>query len=107
MLTGIEDVYCTQRDDYLTYDDALAFAFQSVAEHALKASQEHFGEPRTISEVMQLAPEERDRWLRAAQDEIQSLVENQRFELVQLPPRRKAIGLSLGLLGQARCRWLH
>ncbi|CDO76041.1 hypothetical protein BN946_scf184948.g1 [Trametes cinnabarina] len=92
MLSGIEDVYCTQRDDYLTYDDALAFAFESVAEHALKASQEHFGEPRSISEVMQLAPEERDRWLRAAQDEIQSLVENQTFELVQLPPGRKAIG---------------
>ncbi|KAL7278120.1 hypothetical protein ACG7TL_008091 [Trametes sanguinea] len=92
MLAGIEDVYCSLRDDYLTYDDALAFAFESVAEHALKASQEHFGEPRSISEVMQLAPEERDRWLRAAQDEIQSLVENQTFELVQLPPGRKAIG---------------
>ncbi|KAJ3019620.1 hypothetical protein NUW54_g40 [Trametes sanguinea] len=75
MLSGIEDVYCGLRDDYLTYDDALAFAFESVAEHALKASQKHFGEPRSISEVMQLAPEERDRWLRAAQDEIQSLVE--------------------------------
>ncbi|KAL7279387.1 hypothetical protein ACG7TL_007228 [Trametes sanguinea] len=78
MLSGIEDVYCAQRDDYvscnyLTYDNALAFAFESVAEHALKASQEHFGEPRSISEVMQLAPEERDHWLRAAQDEIQSL----------------------------------
>ncbi|KAL7278649.1 hypothetical protein ACG7TL_007650 [Trametes sanguinea] len=92
MLAGIEDVYCSLRDDYLTYDDALAFAFESVAEHALKASQEHFGEPRSISEVMQLAPEERDRWLRAAQDEIQSLVENRTFELVQLPPGRKAIG---------------
>ncbi|CDO77980.1 hypothetical protein BN946_scf184811.g1 [Trametes cinnabarina] len=63
MLSGIEDVYCTQWDDYLTYDDALAFAFESVAEHALKASQEHFGEPKSISEVMQLAPEERDRCL--------------------------------------------
>lgn len=92
MLSGIEDVYCAQRDDHLTYNDALAFAFESVAEHALKASQKHFGEPRSISEVMQLVPEERDRWLRAAQDEIQSLVENQTFELVQLPPGRKAIG---------------
>ncbi|KAL7280846.1 LOW QUALITY PROTEIN: hypothetical protein ACG7TL_005790 [Trametes sanguinea] len=30
MLSGIEDVYCTQRDDYLAYDDALAFAFESL-----------------------------------------------------------------------------
>ena len=32
--------------------------------------------------------EEHERWLRAAQDEIQFLVENRTFELVQLPPRR-------------------
>ena len=31
-------------------------------------------------------------WLKAAQDEIQSLVENGTFELVRLPPGRKAIG---------------
>ena len=37
-------------------------------------------------------PEERDKWLKPAQDEIQSLVENGTFELVQLPPGRKAIG---------------
>ncbi|KAL7285881.1 hypothetical protein ACG7TL_000992 [Trametes sanguinea] len=34
MLSGIEDVYCAQGDDYLTYDNALAFASESVAEHA-------------------------------------------------------------------------
>ena len=42
MLAGIADVYCTQQDDYATYDEALAFAFECVAEHAFKASQEHF-----------------------------------------------------------------
>ena len=92
MLAGIADVYCTQQDDYATYDEALAFAFECVAEHAFKASQEHFGEPRSIAEVMKLAPDERERWLKAAQDELQSLIENGTFELVQLPPGRKAIG---------------
>ncbi|TFY64067.1 hypothetical protein EVJ58_g2864 [Rhodofomes roseus] len=35
---------------------------------------------------------ERGKWLKAAQDEVQSLVQNGTFELVQLPPGRKAIG---------------
>ena len=63
-----------------------------MVQHVLKAEQEHFGEPKSISEVMQLAPDERSKWLKAAQDEIQSLVENGTFELVQLPPGRRAIG---------------
>ena len=88
MLAGIEHIYSGQVDDFLPYDDALDFAFESVVQHALKAEQEHFGEPKSISEVMQLAPDERSKWLKAAQDEIQSLVENGTFELVQLPPGR-------------------
>ena len=63
-----------------------------MVKQASKASQEHFGEPRSISEVMDLDPEERTRWLKAAQDEIQSLIENGTFELVLLPPGHKAIG---------------
>ncbi|TFK79495.1 hypothetical protein K466DRAFT_606108 [Polyporus arcularius HHB13444] len=76
-MAGIEHVYSDDElVDYLSYDDALAVAFELVVEHVSKASQEHFGEPRSISEVMRLEPEERKRWLKAAQDEIQSLVEN-------------------------------
>ena len=92
MLAGVEHVYSGQVDDFLPYDDALEFAFESVVQHAFKAEQEHFGEPKSISEVMQLAPDERSKWLKAAQDEIQSLVENGTFELVQLPPGQRAIG---------------
>ena len=92
MLAGIDHVYSGQVDDFLPYDDALEFAFESVVQHAFKAEQEHFGEPKSISEVMQLAPDERSKWLKAAQDGIQSLVENGTFELVQLPPGRRAIG---------------
>ena len=45
-----------------------------------------------MSEVMALDPEERNKWLKAAQEELQSLVDNGTFELVLLPPGRKAIG---------------
>ncbi len=76
-MAGIEHIYSDDElVDYLSYDDALAVASESVVEHASKASQEHFGEPRSISGVMRLEPEEREQWLKAAQDEIQSLVEN-------------------------------
>ena len=92
MLAGIEDVYSDSSCDYLSYDDALEASFASVVEHASKASQEHFGEPRSMAEVMALEPEERNKWLKAAQEELQSLVENGTFELVLLPPGRKAIG---------------
>ena len=37
-------------------------------------------------------PGEAEKWYKAALEEIQSLVENGTFELVQLPPGRKAIG---------------
>ena len=92
MVAGIEHVYTGVREDFLSYDDALEVAFESVVQHACKANQEHFGEPRSIAEVMQLAPDEREQWLKAAQDKIQSLVENSTFELARLPPGRKAIG---------------
>ena len=57
MLAGIDHVYSGQVDDFLPYDDALEYAFESVVQHALKAEQEHSGEPKSISEVMQLAPD--------------------------------------------------
>lgn len=39
-----------------------------------------------------LDPEECNKWLKAAQEELQFLIENGTFELVLLPPGRKAIG---------------
>ena len=63
-----------------------------MAQNALKADQEHFGEPRSISEVHKLPKDEQEHWLKASQDEIQSLVKNGTFQLIKLPPGRKAIG---------------
>lgn len=85
MLAGIEDVFSGDSYDYLPYDDVLEFAYNSAAQHAFKADREPHGEPCSISEVMQLAPDECDKWLKAARDEIQSLVKNGTFELVHLP----------------------
>jgi hypothetical protein len=83
--SGVEAVYCSQseQDDYLTLDEALEYALKTAT---------HFGEPNSLREAMQKSPEERASWYKAAVDEIQSLVDNGTFELVQLPPGRKAIG---------------
>ena len=54
MVAGIEHVYTGAREDFLSYDDALEVAFESVVQHACKANQEHFGELQSIAEVMQL-----------------------------------------------------
>jgi hypothetical protein len=48
--------------------------------------------PCSFHEAMQRPSEERDHWFKAADDEIKSLVENGTFELVQLPPGKRAIG---------------
>ena len=82
-----------KHEDFLSYNEALEFAFNLVVQHTLKANQEHFGKPESISEVHKLPKDEQDCWLKAAQDEIQSLVENGTFQLVQLRPECKAIGL--------------
>ena len=54
MLASIEDVYSDQNFDYLSYDEALEVAFESAVEQASKANQEHHGEPRSMSEVMEI-----------------------------------------------------
>ena len=81
--SGLEHILCTEQNDCLTLDEAMEFAFKSV---------NHSGEPNSFHEAMQCPPGEREKWYKAAADEIQSLIENGTFELVQLPPGRKAIG---------------
>ena len=57
----------------------------------MKAAQ-HDGEPRTFKEAMQRPDPERAHWYKAASDEVQALIDNGTFELVQLPPGKRAIG---------------
>jgi Reverse transcriptase (RNA-dependent DNA polymerase) len=75
---------------YLSWDQALDFAF-STSEQAFKTSC-HDGEPNSYAEAMTRPEEERKLWHKAALDELQALIENGTFDLVQLPPGRKAIG---------------
>jgi len=81
--------------DYLDWDDAVEYAF-STEEFALRVTAlktaAHDSEPRSFREAMQRPEPERGQWLKAALDEIQALVDNGTFDLVQLPAGKRAIG---------------
>lgn len=47
------------------------------------------GEPQSFAEAIEM--EEKDKWLQAMEEEIQSLKENQTYDLVELPKGRKAL----------------
>jgi hypothetical protein len=68
---GLQYVFTSQIDDYLSQDEGLEYAYAT----ALKTSS-HDNEPRTLREAMQRSPEESAKWHKAAMDEIQALVEN-------------------------------
>jgi hypothetical protein len=87
---GLEYLINGQMYAFLTMDEAVEYAFDT-SEIACKTST-HDGEPHTYEEAMRRPEEERKRWHKAALDEIQSLVDNGTFELVQLPPGRRPIG---------------
>ena len=87
---GLDYILAHQHTDYLSWDEALGYAF-NTSEHALKTSN-HDGEPETYAEAMSRPEEERKLWHKAALDEIQALIDNGTFELVQLPPGCRAIG---------------
>jgi len=57
--------------------------------HELDLAQHTTFIPRTLKEV--LRSDAKDKWLTAMQDEICALTSNDTFELVDLPPGRKAI----------------
>ncbi|KAL0960995.1 hypothetical protein HGRIS_014931 [Hohenbuehelia grisea] len=78
-------------DHYVTYSEALECAFSMVVERVNKASA-HGNEPKTLSEAMKRPKPEADLYYQAAVDEIHALIEHGVFELVKLPPGRKAIG---------------
>jgi hypothetical protein len=88
--TGMDFVLEGQQFAYLTLDQAAEYAF-NTSERALKTNC-HDGEPNSYAEAMTRPEEERKLWHKAALDEIQALIENGTFDLVQLPPGRKAIG---------------
>jgi hypothetical protein len=76
---------------YLTLSEAVEVAFKCHVEHAF-ATSSHDNEPRTLAEALARPEEEAAKWYQAALDEMDTLLENGVFELVKLPPGRKAIG---------------
>ncbi|KZT28915.1 hypothetical protein NEOLEDRAFT_1175261 [Neolentinus lepideus HHB14362 ss-1] len=90
MLAGMDYVFAGQTIEYWSWEDALDYAFKSVVQTVFKGD-EHTSKPHTFHEVMQHPEEEHQQWLKAAQDEIQSLVENGMCELIECPPGHKAI----------------
>jgi hypothetical protein len=62
---------------------------------ALSAHSDLSSEPQTFDAVLQSPV--KDHWLQAMDDEYQSLISNNTFNVCSLPPGRKAIG----------CKWVH
>jgi hypothetical protein len=77
---GIESIY-GEEEELLTLRQAL--------DHAFVASWEP-SEPKTFREAMQRP--DADLWYQAAVKEMEAHIENGTWELVKLPPSRKAIG---------------
>jgi hypothetical protein len=80
MSEGLNYVYNTE-DAYYSFTDVWEHAYQTVAGPTA---------PRTFAEAMKRP--DADLWQKAAQDEMDAHLENGTWELVKLPPGRKAIG---------------
>lgn len=63
--------------------------------HEVNMIGDKLPEPRTFNEA--ISSEQKDEWLRAMQEEIESLNDNDTWELVELPADRRAIG----------CKWVY
>ena len=87
---GLAAVYGGSLEDYLTFPQALEQAFQTCAYKADARSSE----PRSFQEAMRRP--DADLWYKAATDEIEAHITNGTWEIVQLPPGRRAI----------RCCWV-
>jgi hypothetical protein len=70
-------------EDYISLGDALEFAHLAISKD---------NEPNSLHEAQKRPPNEWAAWHEAAVKEIQALVENGTFKLVQLPPGHRAIG---------------
>ncbi|KAL5521963.1 hypothetical protein ACEPAF_1819 [Sanghuangporus sanghuang] len=84
---GLEDIY-------LSYEDALEYAFQSsnCTEHVFSAQDVQHISPEPYQWKDIKGRPDADLWEKAAMEEFISLIENGTFEPVRLPPGRKPIG---------------
>lgn len=96
MYAGLEFLATAQFDDYLTMEEAADVVIPTeefaLRAQAFKAASPFQSEPRTFKEAMARPEPEASHWLKAATAEINALVENGTFQLVELPPGQRAIG---------------
>ena len=75
---------------YIPLLEALDIALEMAIEQAYGAAVQPADSPSRWKEAM--AQADRDEWIKAAQIEINALIENGTWELVELPAGRRAIG---------------
>ena len=80
----------TQEAQYISVLDAFEIAFEIIAERAFGAVVRPEDSPNGWREAM--ARPDRKRWIEAAGTEVNALISNGTWELVELPPGRQAIG---------------
>jgi hypothetical protein len=86
-LTALLTSHAQRAQDFRAEKDCVTFA--------LAAHSDLDPEPRSFAQV--LARSDKDAWLQAMDDEYQSLLANNTFEITTLPAGRQAIG----------CKWIH
>lgn len=87
MAQALETVYGSNIKDYhyVDYDQGLHWAYESCLKVAADDTS-----PRTFTEAM--ARPDSDKWLDATKAEMKALIHNGTWQMVKLPPDRKAIG---------------
>ena len=87
--TEPNDCIHTENGRYMTISDAFEIAFEMAAKKAYGASVHPEDSPSGWKDAM--SHPDRDRWFQAAEAEIGALLANGTWELVELPPGRRAI----------------
>ena len=82
---GLDYVFSGITQEDWSVEQALDFALATTV-----APDPQQGEPKTFAEAL-LRPD-KAKWIEAAFDEVQALVDNGTFEVVELPPGKRAIG---------------
>lgn len=85
-IQAMEIVYGANQNQNLTYSQAVQRVFTEQANKVAITSKE----PKTFKEAMERS--DKDKWLASMQLEMKAHLDNGTWELVQLPPGRKAIG---------------
>ena len=62
-------------------------------------------EPTSLKEA--LASPEREKWSTAMENEMNSLRENDVWDLVELPRDRSPVGQQVGIQAKNQCRWIY